>query len=413
MTVTIRRASLLAGVAGALIGLICHAVPSAAQTPQELGAAEGRFRFGPVAVTPTLNLTNIGMETNIFNDSAEPEEDFTATFVPAVDATMRAGRARLAGATSLGFVYFREHADQRSISRTHAARVEFDLARIRPFVGGTYSNVRNRPTPEIDVRVRQHAVTGSGGVALLFSAKTSLTFEGRETRLEYDNVTVEDSNLRTELSNNTTLGSAMFRQVLTPLTTWVINVEGQRDRFLFSSLRDGDSIRAVSGFVFKPFALVSGSAFVGFRHYRALTEGVPDFRGLVAAVDVATILRATRITGRVDRDVSYSFEEGRPYYLLNTLGLSVTQKFTTRWDVVGRVSRQVLDYRTQVAVVPPADPDAARRDLVISYGGGLGFHASPTLRLGFNGDYITRSSDAQAARNYDNVRWGGSVTYGF
>jgi hypothetical protein len=55
---------------------------------------------------------------------------------------------------------------------------------------------------------------------------------------------------------------------------------------------------------------------------------------------------------------------------------------------------------------------ANRVDYVHSYGGGLGYHFGKDVRIGFNVDQQHRVSPV-SARQYDALRYGTAVTYGF
>jgi hypothetical protein len=162
----------------------------------------------------------------------------------------------------------------------------------------------------------------------------------------------------------------------------------------------------VTGFEFKPFALISGNGVVGYRRFRTLSALVPDYSGPVASADLAYALRATRITARVERDVTYSFEALEPYYLLTDLTFTVTQRLTTQWDVVGRGGRQLLNYK---AVGGSTAPE--RTDRVRQVGGGVGRHFGEVMRLGFDTEFVSRRSPL-TNRSYDGWRTGLSITYG-
>ena len=61
-----------------------------------------------------------------------------------------------------------------------------------------------------------------------------------------------------------------------------------------------------------------------------------------------------------------------------------------------------------VAIVPFPN----RTDTVQAYGGGVGYRAGKTLRVGFNVDQQKRKSRV-ALSQYEGLRFGTSVTYGF
>jgi hypothetical protein len=163
----------------------------------------------------------------------------------------------------------------------------------------------------------------------------------------------------------------------------------------------------MSGFRFKPFALIDGTVLLGYRSFTTLAPIVPDYSGFIATVQLGYALRATRLDGAFNRDVTYSFETTEPYYLQTDWTLTVTQKITHTWDVVGRAGRYRLDYE-RVGV-----PGAGRRsDSGNRYGTGIGYTLGQYMRLGFDVDYVDRTSEAEVTRNFEGVRAGFSVTYG-
>ncbi len=60
--------------------------------------ATGRFRLGFIRFTPSIALTNLGVDTNVFNELEDPKEDFTLSIGPKAEFWSRLGpRARLYG----------------------------------------------------------------------------------------------------------------------------------------------------------------------------------------------------------------------------------------------------------------------------------------------------------------------------
>src|SRR5947207_533219 len=79
-------------VCALVIGLIAGAPAAYAQpVPGETDAA--RVRIGPLSVKPTFAITNIGVDSNVFNQSDvdHPRQDFTITASPKADWWLRAG----------------------------------------------------------------------------------------------------------------------------------------------------------------------------------------------------------------------------------------------------------------------------------------------------------------------------------
>jgi hypothetical protein len=392
-------------IAATALCALAAVAPVSAQEPPE-PEQSGRFRLGPVRFTPVLTITDFGIDSNVFNEADDPKQDTTAVFGPRVDYWMRLGRGRLSGQSTLDYTYFQEYETQRSFGTTNRARLELPLARVVPFVEGQYINTRQRPSYEIDARARRTEIGGRSGIDLLLGGRTTLraSVAAQQYRFESDDTLLTES-LRRRLNRDSREFEFSFRRELTPLTTWVVSAIEQRDRFDDQSQRDADSIRGMTGFELKPFALISGKAFVGVRRFKTLAPGVPDYTGPVASADVAYALRATRFTAGIQRDVTYSFEALEPYYLLTDLTGSVTQRLTSRWDVVARGGRQVLDYKAVTAMAPE------HTDRGTQVGGGVGYRMGEYVRLGVDTVRATRESPF-TGRNYEGWRTGLSLTYG-
>ena len=156
-------------------------------------------------------------------------------------------------------------------------------------------------------------------------------------------------------------------------------VRGERftDEFPLLPERDTDSIRVMPGVEFKPRALVSGSAFVGFRKFTPKDSlALPEFSGLVADLGLSyTLLGATTFGVSYARDVNYSFEELQPYFVSDAAGSSIRQALGRRFDVQVSADRAVYAYRDLLVAGQPA-PDA-REDTTWNYAASLGYRPAP------------------------------------
>src|SRR5207248_7147703 len=122
------------------------------------------------------------------------------------------------------------------------------------------------------------------------------------------NETFLGADLAKALNRQSDSAEFQFRHKLTPLTTFVVRAEGNHDRFTLDRIRSSDSVAVLPGFELKPLALISGSAFVGYRRFNALDVTVPDFQGLIAAVEARYTVSSTRFDVTANRDLVYSFE---------------------------------------------------------------------------------------------------------
>lgn len=395
---------LLAGIARPLLAQGIAQQPALPDPEQT-----GRFRLGFIRYTPSINLSNVGVDTNIFNELTDPKEDVTAFVGPKAEYWTRIGpRARLYGSTGLEYQYFREYESQRSFGTANAARLDVDLGRLLPFVEGNYTSTRVRPGFEIDERARRRTGGIRGGLAARVQSKTRVQAWVRDDRYRFDlDEEFEDVNLSTALDRDSSGYGTGLEFELTPLTTLFVDAERAEDRFVNSPGRDADSLRVLPGFRFKPFALIDGRLAIGYRQFDTLSALVPDFGGVIASVDLGYTLRATRITGQYNRDVTYSYETIEPYYLQTDWELAVVQKITAAWDVVGRGGRYRLDYERVGLAGDIRRADSGRR-----YGGGIGYTLGQYIRMGVDVNYIDRVSEADITRNFEGVRAGFSLTYG-
>ena len=369
----------------------------------------GRFRLGFIRYTPSINISNVGVDTNVFNELEDPKDDFTASFGPKAEFWSRLGpRARVYGSTGVDYQYFHEYDSQRSFGTANVARLDVDLGRLTPFVEGNYTNTRVRPGFEIDERARRETYAGRAGMSVRILSKTKLVGWASTGAYRFDaSEAFETENLSYALDRDSTAYGTGVEVLLTPLTTLLIEGERGEDRFLSSPGRDADSTKVMGGFKFKPFALIDGSVMVGARSFETLSPVVPNFDGVIAAVDLGYTLRSTRFSGQYNRDITYSYENIEPYYLQTDWELTVVQKITTNVDVVGRGGRYRLDYE-RIGLAE----NLRRSDSGVRYGGGLGYMLGEFVRIGFDVNYIDRESEADITRNYEGVRAGVSVTYG-
>jgi hypothetical protein len=409
----------------ALVLLCGTAVRVVAQDAATDPFATARLRIGPFAATPSIALNNLGFDTNVFNSWNDPQGDFTFTATPAADAWLRLGKGRLSIHASVGYVYFAKYTTERGFNTDDNARLELPLTHFRPYAGFSYLNIRDRPGYEVDQRVRRSETGILGGVDVPFSRKTTCGLAYRTAKTVYaQGEQFSDTFLAYQLNRRTNVATARLRYALTPLTTVVLDAESVRERFEYASGRDSNGFRIMPGVEFGKFALINGSARVGFRNLKMLTPGMPDYAGVVAAVNLGyTLMGATRFAVTADRDVAYSFENQEPYYLLTGVTGTITQQVAGPWDVQARAGIQYLDYqRATCGSTTPCSPGlisgggvgttTGRTDVVRFYGGGVGYRLGPNVRLRLNADYYTRRSDFQI-RAYEGLRVGTSVVYGF
>ena len=378
---------------------------------------------GPFYLSPRVLLKELGFDSNVYNTALVQEEDFTFTLTPQSDIALPVARRALlllnAGADLL---YFQKNDSQRALNPAVAGRAELYLRRLTLFARGEYVNTRERANYEIDLRARHLDTSAGGGVVLRLSSKTSFEAGVHQSRVEYERNALADlTGLKQALDRNSEGYDAALHHRFTPLTSMVVKYETFDDRFPLSPERDATSYRILPGVEFKPRALINGRASVGYRSFTPSNPAVPPFSGPVADVSLSyTLWSSTTFGVTGGRDIAYSFEAATPYFVDNSVGLSIRRALSARFDVTLTGARHRYQYRPPV-VVPPNEVDVfgeqiTRIDTNDNYTAGLGYWIKRQTRVGIGASYWTRRSTVDLlfrSRAYDRFRVGLTVDYGF
>ena len=371
---------------------------------------QGRFHLGFIRFTPSIVLTNLGVDTNVFNELDDPKDDFTVTFGPKAEFWSRlASRGRIYGSVGVDYQYFQEYDSQRSFGTSDVVRLDVDLGRLTPFAEGAYTNTRIRP----GIRDRHAGPSGRCVRARRRESPRAVQDDAgrvvaREQRFRYAaGEEFLDTDLSRALDRDSTYYGGGIEVELTPLTTFLTDVEIGEDRFVRSSERDADTWKVMPGFKFKPFALIDGGLALGYRRFQTLKRLVPDFGGVIALVDLGYTLRATRAERPIQPRRDLLVRDRRavlPADRLVAVGDAEDHHRLGRRRAGGSVQARLRNDRLAGA--------ERRSDSGNRYGGGIGYTLGQYIRLGFDVNYIDRQSDAYITRNYDGVRAGFTVTYG-
>lgn len=383
----------------------------AADNPRE----NARLKLGPFYVTPRVQLTELGVDTNVFNVSGDRKKDFTATITPSALVWIPVARRGLIRA-DLGsdLVWYREFASERSIDPFITARGEAYLERFTLFAEESLVRSRQRPSFEIDVRSRRVESRFTGGVDVRLTPKVSLELHGTRSGTDFDGDTeFLGTNLRRSLNRTSSGFGTVARFTPTVLTSFALRAERFEERFSLSPARDNDNVRVMGGVELQPRALINGSAYVGVRHLNPVDESVlPEFKGFVSDLALSyTMLGATTLSVTHTRDVRYSFEPLQPYYVDTGAGIRVRRAIGARFDAVASLDRHTYAYSD--LLVEAAVPAPERIDTIWTYGGSVGYRLGRDGRIGFGVTYWRRESTTRRSREYDGLRIGTTATYGF
>src|SRR5262249_4406872 len=159
---------------------------------------------------------------------------------------------------------FKEYGNQRSWNTSNEAKIEWPMTRLRPFAVVGYANAKQRPSFDIDTRVRAVTDLATLGTDVILSGRTTLVLSGTRTTTAFGQTqTFPATDLAHALNRRSDTEQLELRYRLTPLTTLVVASDAVQDRFANERLRNTDSIAIRPRFEFKPLALIAGSVSVG------------------------------------------------------------------------------------------------------------------------------------------------------
>jgi hypothetical protein len=399
--------------AATVIGLLA-AAPALAQSS---GAMEpGTIKIGPVSITPTFLIRNVGRDDNVFNETENPKRDFTMTLSPAAEVVFQPRRLKLTYTQATDYVYFKTYKSERGTNQSSSLRADLDLGVLQPYIGTVGANTKTRLNHEIDVRARHNDRTYLAGVTAKLFTRTSVTLGVRQFTTSFERgegcsgtaqTCFRGQSLADNLNSRLEAIEGGVGLALTPLTSVGVRFAKERQIFELARERDSDTIRIMPIINFSPLGLINGSIAVGHRKFTARDPTTPGFSGLVVAVTTGvTLFDNHRVDVSVNRDLTYSYDRETPYFIGTNATLTWTYAVAGPFDLRGTVTRDRMRYDD------PTGAAETRFDNFEEYGVGIGVRIRRRLRIGVQGDFLQRDSQKAADRNYDNRRIYGTLTWG-
>jgi putative beta-barrel porin BBP2 len=362
---------------------------------------------GPLQLFPTLTLRDIGIDSNVYNESVR-HEDFTYTLSPTLKTVLPIGEARLTTRGALDFRYFQTFKDQQSTSGSLNTQLEVGSGRVRPF--GTAGLVRSHERGGYDVDRRAYSLASQVkvGASLALTPVTSLTGWVVRESTKFDRLAMFDGVSLSQQLDRVTRGTATgLRFDLTPFTSVTSAIEVEKIRFAHAPLRDANSFRFAPVVQFTKGAIIEGQASAGFRDFRPIDPRLAPYRGFVASVTMAfTLMNVTHVEAQATHDVQFSYDDSQPLYLGAGGRVMVSQRVAGPFEAIVIGGRQRLRYQT----IDGLSFDG-RREHVTSTGGGIGIRANEHLRFTLTLDRERRLSNGSTLRDYERRLVFGSVSF--
>lgn len=381
---------------------------------------KARMQLGPIYMTPRFALREFGIDTNVFNEDQSRKSDLTFTLTPALDAWLPMGHRGVIKATiSSDLVYFQTYASERSVAYGTSVRAEGYAKRITVHTTAGMGFLRGRPNFEIDARTRRSTSAVQVGLDVALAPKVTFDTAFTRSTVGFDeDATFLGIGLRSVLDRQTRAVSGGLRFRATPLTSFALRAASSTTHFRYSPWRNSVDVEVMPGVIFKPGALITGSAFVGVRRSDLESSALPDFTGLVSDVSLAHTFRGVLQVG-VDhaRGLEYSFQPGQPYFIAHSFEVRVRRALGPVFDLEGQFQRHAYDYRGFLGGTGPGslgpEAEAGRRDVTLIQGLSIGIRVGRTGRLAGGLEYQSRHSNLATGRDYNGLRVRTTVSHGF
>jgi len=390
-------------VVGLAMACVCalRPIPAAAQAEPD-PAETARFQNGAIAFTPAIVFSN-GYDTNVYREVTGFADQETFA-VPQIEGFWTHPSFQVKFNAAAEFVRFARNPG--ATNSQVGVRIDRRSALLRPYVGFNRKHTNANPTGfEVGYKSLRLESDLSGGLSLLISPRvqlgTSIHFVG--TGWDAD-ARYQTSSLREKLNRNTLASAASISYTLTPLTAIGASVETSRDRFKFSPLRDGDTLRISGVTTFARRALIFGTASVGYERFTSPASGAADFNGLIGAVNIGWgAPDGTLVKAYLNRDTQFSYDLALAYYVLTGINLTASRRVADRWDTAIYANTYFMDYR-------PAGTTASigRVDRVHEFGGAIAYRVGNWARVGVTAERAHQGGTAPFAA----MRYVGFLTYG-
>lgn len=359
----------------------------------------GRFKVGPLYLTPRLELKNAGVDTNVYQASSNAVQDTSVAFGPSLQAALPIlERLRVTASGEAVYQYFRLRGTERSVDLRGEGRAEIDVASLTFFAGGGGLRAKQRFTIDLDQRVPRHEDWGSAGLRWGLTQRISTTLTGSRRAIRFGEVLIQGRDIRESLDRDDLTGGAQLRYSVSRKTTLLLSADTTGQTFVhqaFPGPGTSRSHRFLGGFEFGERAAINGKVLAGIREFPdAPSQAAPPYRGLALDIDASTRLPGSgRLLVQVDRDVRFASatvatENGirRNAYVYARHGALVS--FELPFDLIGRGFLR----QEQGSYLLSAPDEPLRRDRLWSVGGSLLRRFGDRISIGATLSWFRRRS---------------------
>jgi len=358
-------------------------------------STEGMRRAGPFQLRPFAVLKDVGYDDNIRFEAHAREGDSTATAGAGLDAVLLAGdRGGLRLFQEADYVTFQKNTDLDHWNGSARARGVLLLKRAALSLEERYASDRERPSSEIDQRIRRDNNAVTAGFRTLGRGRLGLKSYLRDERIDYstDDPTLGD--IGALLNRDETTLSVIGEVKVLPKTTFTL--EGAVSSIAFDDRtqdRDTRKRALLPGFRFDPTAAVQGDLRAGPLVMTALDRDGSDYHGIVGDGHLTTrVGRAGRVKTGFDRNVEFSTLGDNVYYVGTQWSAAYEQFFSRRVSGEVYYSRGFNHYPKEVMSVSSPGVLLIHDDRLTTWQTTVRYRTNPQMTIGITASRVTRDS---------------------
>ena len=415
------KGGLCSALASGVLGISLSFIPTSAHAETWKGLALERkmqtapWHFGPFRIQPSLILSNVGVDSNLFYSPSDPVKDFTITVGPSATLYIPIHRKFVLSLFgSPQYVWYSKTEQERTWNYYFSGAAQLNLKNIFFSLDGTYSDARERWNTEVDIRPRRKEMGYGGSVLVKAAWKTSFSLGYRTVKYNYESVEAASGfNAQEKLNRQESYANFSFFYQGSTQRRLFLEFEYGLYEFEFATqaaIGDSRSGAVYAGFEFSELGRrVRGRVRIGYKKFDVQNPGGPDYQGIVGDSQLSVQLaKPFVIRGSYVRDVRFSLWYNNPYYLESRpgVGLSIYPLKFLRLD---------YDYsqgRNEYPVVGGGGPDVKRFDEYRIQSAGIYFRIKKNVAFGFIASWWVRDSNLDTE---DDKRtfFGLNLTYDF
>jgi hypothetical protein len=296
-------------------------------TSLEYAVRQAALKIGPFRIRTTLVLSNAGYDSNVYRSAVNPIKDYSVTAGPAFSIYFPIKKKFVFMIyESPQYVYFFETKRERTWNNYLSGKIHFALKQIFLSAGAGLSVAREIWNTEIDIRPRRTERSLNGDALWQMSRKMSLQLGFKESRFDYEDLSLGDANIKETLNRTEQYWSGALNLQLTAKIRG--GVEYEQGRFDFqspASPRNSESQAIYGKMDLEPIGRINGRVRIGMKDFRLRSGSGLNIQGVAGDTDIAIKLgQKLKLRGSYARDVQFSAWFGYAYFIENRMGAGVS-----------------------------------------------------------------------------------------